>query len=77
MTLWDVTRGVVSVTAGLGLVLGTTWYVFMMEREGDGVEHVGNEDADKALDELEDEGKGKKKGKGKEEKNEDEKNGKK
>jgi len=64
ISLWDVFRGFVSVVVGIGIVLATTWYFFFVEHKSwsTGVEKEADEDADKALEEI-DGGKGKKKGK--------------
>lgn len=58
LTAWDLLKAVGSVGVGMGVFVGATSYLFMMERGREGVEHARNEDADKALENMD--GKGKK-----------------
>ncbi|KAF2252226.1 hypothetical protein BU26DRAFT_538971 [Trematosphaeria pertusa] len=66
VSFWGVIKGAVSALVGIALTLGVSWYLFLVKHED--VEYAGNEDADKALEEMEGDGKKKAKEKAKAEK---------
>jgi hypothetical protein len=65
--MYHAVRAGVSVMAAVGVMLAVGWYFFLLEGDGFAGEREGNEDADKALEDLDGAGKGAD-GKGKEEK---------
>ncbi|PSN66422.1 hypothetical protein BS50DRAFT_635540 [Corynespora cassiicola Philippines] len=74
VSFWDLIKSIVSATIAIVITLGICWYLFLIEREMEDLEHVGNEDADKALEDMD--GKGKKKKDDKNKKKDTGKNGK-
>ncbi|KAF2681627.1 hypothetical protein K458DRAFT_237966, partial [Lentithecium fluviatile CBS 122367] len=52
VTVWHIVRAVVSSTVGIGAVIGASWWLFLVEHQEGSVEHEGNQDADKALEDL-------------------------
>jgi len=69
--MWGAIRSLVSMVVGTVGTLAVVWYLFVREDEGRQLEHEGNADADKALEEMEEKEKERKK------KNAGKKNGKK
>jgi hypothetical protein len=69
--LWDVVKSVLSFLFGTGFFVGFAWYLFKLENTPLDLEKEGDEDANKALEDLDDKSnKNKAKGKkGKEDKN--------
>ena len=69
--LWDMVKSAVSFTLASAILFGLSWYFFMLEWEMASLEHEGNADADKALEDLDSKGKKDKGKKGKEESKDD------
>ncbi|CAN9254429.1 unnamed protein product [Alternaria alternata] len=71
ITLWSVLRTLLSLLAVAGLAGAATWHFFLAKQWVEDVEYEGNVDADKALEDLDDDaqagggGNGGNKGKGK------------